>query len=206
MAVQLAVCGVQALDRIRRVDDGPDICGKLEDRGDDVPVTLPAFHGIRIFLRPFFCDPIPIGSPLFLIRGIVDRFEVVGEGLTVFVRHILQGVADLMDDAALVFRLWESGLDRLTNPGQSVSTDDQDVFHSAVLKAVEDGQPVLGALVIADLNRQDILFAFAADSQDNVGRHLPDDHVVTDGVVDRVDVEDGVDVVEGPVLPVLDLW
>ena len=50
LAIQLAVCGVQALDRVRRVDDGPHVCGKLEDRRDDVPVALPALHGVRIFL------------------------------------------------------------------------------------------------------------------------------------------------------------
>ena len=37
LAVQFAVCGVQALDRVRCVDNGPYISRKLEDRGDDVP-------------------------------------------------------------------------------------------------------------------------------------------------------------------------
>ena len=53
-----------------------------------------------------------------------------------------------------------------------------------VLKAVEDGQ---------------------ADPEDDVSRHLPNDPIIPDGVVDCADIEDGVDVIEGPVLPVLDL-
>ena len=74
-----------------------------------------------------------------------------------------------------------------------------------VLKAIEDGQPVLSTLVIADLDRQDIFLSFAADPEDDVSRHLPNDPIIPNGVVDCIDAEDGVDVVEGPVLPVLDL-
>ena len=50
LTIQLAVCGVQTLDRVRRVDDGSHICGILEDRSDDIPVAFLAFHGVRIFL------------------------------------------------------------------------------------------------------------------------------------------------------------
>ena len=73
MAVQLAVCGVEALDRVRRIDDGPDVCRKLEDRGDDVPVSFPSLHGVRVLLGPFLCDPIPVDAPLLLIGGVINR-------------------------------------------------------------------------------------------------------------------------------------
>ena len=85
LTIQLAVCGVQTLDRVCRVDDGSHICGKLEDRSDDIPVAFPAFHGVRIFLRPLLCDPVSVGAPLFLVGSIIDRFKVIGEGLAVFV-------------------------------------------------------------------------------------------------------------------------
>ena len=42
LAVQLAVRGVQAVDRVRSVDNSLHICGKLEDQGEDIPVIL--FH------------------------------------------------------------------------------------------------------------------------------------------------------------------
>lgn len=58
---------------------------------------------------------------------------------------------------------------------------------------------------IADLDRQDIFLSFTADSKYDIIRHLPNDSIVPDGVVNRVDVEDWIDVVERPVLPVLDL-
>ena len=85
LTIQLAVCGVQTLDRIRRVDDGSHICGKLEDRSDDIPVAFLAFHGVRIFFRPLLCDPVPVGAPVFLVGSIIDRFKVIGEGFAVFV-------------------------------------------------------------------------------------------------------------------------
>ena len=53
----------------------------------------------------------------------------------------------------LIFCLRESRLDRHADPGQPVSADNQDILNPTVLKAVEDGQPVLSTLVIADLDR-----------------------------------------------------
>lgn len=85
-----------------------------------------------------------------------------------------------MDDAALIFCLRESRLDRLADLSQPVSADNQDILNPTVLKAVEDGQPVLSTLVIADLDRQDIFLSFAADP------------IIPNGVVDCIDVEDGV--------------
>lgn len=38
------------------------------------------------------------------VRGVVDRLQVIGEGLLVLVRHIFQRVAHHMNDAPLVFR------------------------------------------------------------------------------------------------------
>ena len=69
-----------------------------------------------------------------------------------------------MDDAALIFCLRESRLDRLADPSQPVSADNQDILNPTVLKAVED----------------------------DVSRHLPDDPIIPNGVVDCIDVEDGV--------------
>ena len=56
-----------------------------------------------------------------------------------------------MDDAALIFCLRESRLDRLADPSQPVSADDQDILDPTVLKAVEDGQPVLSVCLLNGL-------------------------------------------------------
>ena len=59
------VCTVQAFDGICGVNNLPDISRKFEDRREDIPVLLPAFHSIRIFLVPSLLDPLQI------IRGVL---------------------------------------------------------------------------------------------------------------------------------------
>ena len=110
-----------------------------------------------------------------------------------------------MDDAALVLGLRESCLDRFTDSSQSVSTDDQDILDSAVLEAVQDRKPVLGAFIITDFNRQDFLLSFSVDPQDDIRCQLFNDPIVTDGVVDRIDEQDRINLIKRPVLPFLDL-
>ena len=102
------VCGAHFFIGISRVNDSSHFCGKLEDRSNDIPVTLPAFHGVWIFFRPLFSDPIPVGPPLLFVGSVIHRLEVVGKGLAVFICHVLQGVADLMDNATLIFCLRKS--------------------------------------------------------------------------------------------------
>ena len=206
LAIQLTVGGIQALYGICSIDYSSDISRKLEDWGDNIPVAFPASHGIRILLGPFFADTVTVHPALLLIRGIVDRFQIPGKGLTVFVCYILQGVPHLVDDAALVLGLRESCLDRFTDSGQSVSADDQDILDSAVLEAVQDRKPVLGAFIITHFDRQYFLLSFTVDPKDDIRRQLFDDPVITDGVVDRIDEQDGINLIKGPVLPFLDLW
>lgn len=70
LTIQLSVAGVQALDRIRRVHDFTDICRKLEDRCDRVPVFFPGLHWVRIFLGPLGCYLISSFQSFLFIRGI----------------------------------------------------------------------------------------------------------------------------------------
>lgn len=44
------------------------------------------------------------GQGGLFVLGVVDRFQVIGEGLLVLVRHVLQRVAYYMHDASLVLR------------------------------------------------------------------------------------------------------
>ena len=110
-----------------------------------------------------------------------------------------------MDDAALVFGLRESCLDRFTDPCQTISTDDQDISDSAVLKAVQDRKPVLGAFIITNFDRQDLLLSFTVDSQDDISCQLFDEPVITDGVMDRIDEQDRINLIKRPILPFFDL-
>ena len=110
-----------------------------------------------------------------------------------------------MYDAALILGLRESCLDGFTDPGQTVSTDDQDILDSAVLEAVQNRKPVLGTFIITDFDRKNFLLTFAVDSQNDISCQLFDDSVVTDGVVDRIDEQDRINLIKRPVLSFLDL-
>ena len=83
--------------------------------------------------------------------------------------------------------------------------DDQDIFYSPVFKAVQDGQPVLGAFVFSDLDRKDILLSFTVDPENDIGSKLSDDSVAADRIVDRIDINYRINVVKRPGLPLLDL-
>ena len=174
LAIQLTVGGIQALYGIRSIDYSSDISRKLEDWSDNIPVAFPASHGIRVLFRPFLADTVTVYPALFLIRGIVDGFQILGKGLAVFICHILQGVTHLVYDAALILGLRESCQYCFTDPGQTVSADDQDIFDAAVLETVQDRKPVLGAFIITNFDRQDLLLSFTVDSQDDISCQLFD--------------------------------
>ena len=83
-----------------------------------------------------------------------------------------------MDNAALIFCLREGCLNRFTDPCQSIGADDQDIFNSTVFEAVQDREPVLGAFIIADFDRQDFLLSFTVDPQDDIRCQLFNDPIV----------------------------
>lgn len=56
LSIQLPVSGIQALNGIGGINDLAYFGGKLENRGNGVPVLPPVFHGVRILLTPFFCN------------------------------------------------------------------------------------------------------------------------------------------------------
>ena len=92
------------------------------------------------------------------------------------------------------------------NPGQSVSTDDQDILDAAVLETGQDRKPVLGTFILADFDRQDFFLSVAVDFQDDISSQLFDDSVVTDREMDCIDEQDWINLIKGPVLPFLNLW
>ena len=110
-----------------------------------------------------------------------------------------------MNDAALIFCFWISGCNCLPDTCQAIRADDQDILNSTVLEAVQDCQPVLRAFILPNFNREDFFLSLKVDSEDHVSSKFPDNTVVTNGVVDRIDVENWIDLAQRPVLPVFDL-
>ena len=54
LLVQTATAAVKAFDRVGSVNDLSDLCGKLEDRRDHIPIFVPALHGVGIIFLPLF--------------------------------------------------------------------------------------------------------------------------------------------------------
>ena len=54
---EFSVTGIQAFNRIRGVNDFPDILRELKNRRDNIPVFYPAFHGGMDMWRTIFQQP-----------------------------------------------------------------------------------------------------------------------------------------------------
>ena len=78
LAIEFLVCAVQAFDGIGGIDDLADICRKLVDGCQNVPVGLPAFHGIRILVLPLFHDLLHVLQTLFLCGSKVYGPQIGG--------------------------------------------------------------------------------------------------------------------------------
>lgn len=87
--------------------------------------------------------------------------KVMRERFLVFVGHVFQRVAHLMDDAALVFRLGIRGSDGFLDPAQPVRAQDQNVLYAAIFQLIQRGQPVFGAFVFPDMDGQHLTGDFA---------------------------------------------
>ena len=93
---------------------------------------------------------------------MINLFGVCHKGLSVLIRHIFQGYANLIGDTVLIFCLRKCSTDGLLTPGQSVCTDDQNILGVSILQAVKQQQPVFCTFILPDFNRQDVLLSFEA--------------------------------------------
>ena len=81
-----------------------------------------------------------------------------------------QGVAHLMNDAALYIRTWEDGLDRVGEALQVVGAGDQDILHPALLQITQHAQPVACPFGLRHVHAQHVLVAVLIHAQHRVHR------------------------------------
>ena len=205
-AVQPAEAAVQALYGVGRVHDLLGGLGELEHGADAVPIVAPAVHAAGIFGLPGGPNLVQAGQGGLFVRGVIDRLQVVGKGLLILVRHVLQRVAHHMNDAPLIFRQRICRRYGFLDPAQAVRADHENVLYAAVFQLVQHAQPELCALVFSDRDAQDFLPALLVDAEYHIHNRLAD-HVVLPHVEhDGVDVHDGIDRTQWPLLPHFDLW
>mgnify|MGYP006900618202 CR=1 FL=1 len=203
--VQPPESAVQALDRVGRIHDPPSGLRKLEHRADAVPVVRPAVHAAGISGLPGCPNLIQTTQSGLLVRCVVDRLQVIGEGLLVLVRHVFQRVAHHMHDAPLVLRLRIRRRYGFPDSAQAIRADHENVLYAAVFQLIEHAQPEFCALVLADRDAQNFLPAFLVDAEDHIRRRFADPIVLPHVEHHGVNVCDGIYRAQRPLLPRLDL-
>ena len=159
---------VQGLNRIRRVDHATDFGGKGEKRDHVLPCVQPRLGDHRKPLSPFLIEALELLGSGVGVDRVVDRLEVPGDLLALAARHVLQAVADQMNNTRLHDGLGEDRLDRLREPLQAVDAADQDVLHAALLEIGEDLHPELRALGLLKPHPEHVAVALDGHAQGEV--------------------------------------
>src|SRR2546428_6638607 len=103
--------------------------------------------------------------------------------------------------AGLVDRLREDRVDRVGEAGQAVGADKEHVLDAAVAQLGHDARPEAGALALFDPEAEAVAFALERDPDRDVDGLLAHDLLVADRDLQRVQVDDGVELLERPRLP-----
>jgi len=103
-----------------------------------------------------------------------------------------------VDDAGLVDGLREDGVDRLREAGQTVGADEEHVLDAAVPELGHHARPEAGAFGLFDPEAQAVAGALQRDPDRDVDRLLPNDLLITDRDLHRVEVDDDVELLERP--------
>jgi len=135
----------------------------------------------------------------------VDLLEVTGLGLPVLPGHVTQRVPDHVHDAQLDLGLGEHAGNRIGEAGQAGDRGDQDVLQASVVQLGQHVQAELGAFVLPDPKPQKILVSGHVDAKGHINCPVLDAAISADLQVDGVQVNNGVNGVQRPDLPCLDL-
>ena len=170
---------IQRLNGVGGVDHPADLWRKTEERGQALPVPLPARHNRRIPLPPVFGKRPQRSSGGLHRRRCVDRPEIRSHPFAVFPDDKPQAVADLMHDTQLNLGVRVNRLNGFRQSPESIHAGDEAVLHPAVLQFVEDVEPEFGALGLAQPHPQQFLLTLQIDAQRQIHRLVADGTVLT---------------------------
>jgi hypothetical protein len=106
-----------------------------------------------------------------------------------------------VDDAGLVDRLREDGVDRFREAGEAVRANEEHVLDATVAQLGQHARPETGALALLDPEAEAVAFAVEGDPDRDVDGLLAHDLLVADRDLQRVQVDDHVQLLERPALP-----
>ena len=192
---------VQALDRIRGVDNPADVLVEGEEGDDLLPVPPPGLPDRRIAVVPASLELGEPGLGGVCGLGAIDVLEVRGHDVAILVGAEVQRIAGEMEDAGLDDGLREDRVDCLRKALQPVDDDDQDVGQASVPELVHHLEPELGALLVLVPDTEHVAAAVACDGGRGVDRFVAGDPLVADLDPERIEDDDRIDAFQGPVLP-----
>jgi hypothetical protein len=135
---------MKALDGIGRVDNAADRLGVLKIGGELFPVMLPGVDYQRVFFLPL-CYQFQQGVfTLKFVNGCINRLQILDEFFLVFGGHVLEGVTDLMDHAALHLSLRKSTPNGFGKAFQVVNASNENVLQVSVFEISEHLEPEAG--------------------------------------------------------------
>ena len=111
-------------DNVGRIDDPSDIFGIFEVVGEILPLVSPGSNDDGIFRSPLLFQTLQLYFGRFFRDSLIDSFEIFGELLVVFGGHVLEGIANLVNDTELNLRLRKDGVDGLGKAGKPIDRGD----------------------------------------------------------------------------------
>jgi len=87
-----------------------------------MPVVPPGFNHQWILFAPVQLQIVQLHFRLFLAYSLINGLEILHEGFLVLAGNIFEGVAHLMNNAALNNRFREHTIDRIGETGQIIHT------------------------------------------------------------------------------------
>lgn len=123
-----------AFNHVGRVNQLANLGRVLEESRMLLSIVSPGTDNERVLGTPDFLKAIQFKKRSLLGCCLVNGFEIRGNFLEIFVRHVTVGVSDLVNDTLLNLGLWITGGNRLGEATQIIYADDEDVLNTAVLQ------------------------------------------------------------------------
>src|SRR5207245_10966702 len=119
-------------------------------------------------VRPGVAELVEHLACLVGVGGGVDAAQFARAALAFFPGEVAQRLADEVDDAGLIDRLREDGVDRLRETGQPVSADEEHVLDAAVAEIGEHARPEAGAFALLDPEAETVARPLERDADRDV--------------------------------------
>ena len=190
---------------IRGVDHPADLLGEGQERDYVLPGVQPRLGDDREPLAPLLVESLKHLLGGVSVHGRVDRLQIAGDLLALLAGHVLQAMAQEVNDAGLHGGLGEDRLDRLGEALEPVHAADQDVLDAALLELGEHLHPELGALGVLEPHPEHVTLALDGDPQRQVAGLALHAAALADLQDHGVEEDHRVDVLQRPLGPGADV-